>query len=444
MLESLRRYRLYLAITTGVLFLSFAFNVFGAVTTLGFNENFKDSESLVTNQVLCEGRYHHGQLLSFKDEKTPATTRVGCEPQKLKPYSSHFGLQGRVLVVAAAVTGIKETTFIKLATLATALVSALVLALTGLWVRRRYGLIPAVTFTALIAISPMVVGFGRNLYWAMPLMFASLAYTLWFYRPQAARKRAVWFWSGLGVLFYLRYLCGYEYVTSFTLMVAAAIAYHLYMGRAQRKSYLREFSLLLATAVLSFSLAIGTHVLALSTDTGSVSKAVETIKQRAVARTADAGPAAPIAIDGLRRNVKEVYHAATAYADLDAKAQSGSMPWAVIAAGANYLFLPVVRFPLALTEPFATYSQSFAALLLALAALFHFRQHWAAGLRREVDALFVAMGVGLAAMLSWLILAPSHSLVHAHINGILIYLPFAIFGYAAIGVAVQTLIRRLR
>jgi hypothetical protein len=45
--------------------------------------------------------------------------------------------------------------------------------------------------------------------------------------------------------------------------------------------------------------------------------------------------------------------------------------------------------------------------------------------------------------LSWLILARSHSLVHAHINGILLYLPFALFGYIIIGLYLQTLSGRV-
>lgn len=443
-----RRHWRFLAATTAVLFLAFTIDLFGAQPPAAFISNFQDSEALVTNQLICRGQPYGNQLLEIKTPEPGQNTFHECRPDVLKPYSSQFGLQGKIYTLAyqatTKVVPIGPLTFVALARIGTALLSAFVLALFVLWVRLRFGLIPAITTTALIGLSPMLVGFARNLFWALPLFVTPLVYALYRYNPLARIKQQIPFWAIVGLLLYLRYLCGYEYLTTLTIMVAAAVAYHLYRHRSPFTQYLRQFGLVLGVSVLAFALALATHMATLSQTAGSTANAITVVKSRALERTANADHYLAYPAMGLQANLSDAYRISNNYLNLDDHAQKSRI-WAAVAATINYALMPVAVSPVALVQPFATYMQSLLAFVLLLVVLYRTRHRWAARVEsRELRALFLAAALGLVGLLSWLVMAPSHSLVHAHINGILLYLPFALFGYVILGIGAQTLVSCLR
>jgi hypothetical protein len=291
----------------------------------------------------------------------------------------------------------------------------------------------------------MVVGFARNLYWALPLLILPFVYVLYAYKYDAHRKRQILFWGGLVALLYLRYLCGYEYITTITIMVAAAVVYYLFLAKGDRKMYVQQIALVFAASFLAFALAIGTHVMTLRTEAGSISGAASIIKDRAMTRTTQADKYLTYPIMGLKSNLNEYYQTANSYLDFDGRSQHRSQLWAAVASLMNYALMPVVNIPVTLNQPFATYIQSLTAFVAVLVFLYVTRARWVErARRREVDALFLGAAAGLVGLLSWLVLARSHSLVHGHINGILLYLPFALFGFTIIGLFLEARLVSLR
>lgn len=448
MFEMLKRNSLFLGPTILVLFLSFSIDFFGAMNTGAFTNNFKDSEALVTNQINCRGTYFSDQLLEVKIS-SGAIVQAVCDPTSLKAYSSQYGLQGKIYTLAykgsTSITHISTRAFVALAQLTTALMTALCFALLALWVKRRYGLFVANTFTFFVAISPMIVGFARNLYWALPLMFAPLIYILYFYEGAKSYRSKALFWVGLATLLYIRYLCGYEYITTLTIMLLAAITYFLILSSASKKRVVSELSIAFVVSVVSFTLALGTHIYSLKSSTGSFSAAASVVKNRALARTTGSADYLAFPINGLRANLNDVYQVSNSYLYLDEKTQNKSEAWATLVSFVNYTFLPVVSIPIALNQPFGVYSQSVLVYGLLLTILFYKRKVWLSKtMANEVRALSITALVGFIGFLSWLVMARSHSLVHAHINGILLYLPFALFGYMVIGIYLQVLVSKIR
>lgn len=431
-----------------VLFLSFAFDLFGAVPVPSFVGNFKDSEALVTNHIVCKGDLYAGQLLERK-HFDGGNVAPACDVELLKPYSSQFGLQARAYGLGyAALTSIvamRVDIYVGFMQLLTALVSALCFALLALWVRRRFGRWPAVSFVLLVAISPMLVSFARNLYWALPLMVLPLVFALFGYDRLVRRsagnwRRQVLFWSGLGVLLYLRYLCGYEYLTTLTIMVAAVVIYYLYLadGLQRVKRYAGQLTLVLVVSVLAFGAALGTHVLALRAPAGSASAAIKVIRARAAERTADSEKYLIYAYQGLRANSPDAYAITNNYLNLERRTEEPTQLGATGVSFLNYSMLPVIGLPIVLSQPFGLYVQSLAAFVLLLALLFVRRRQWLKQADiRQVEALFLAAAIGFVGYLSWMVLARPHSLAHAHINGVLLYLPFALFGFIIIGLYVR-------
>ena len=436
----------FIACSTLVLWLSFSFNIFGAMTQDAFMNNFKDSESLTVNSIVCVGQYFDGQLV-FR-QSVGASGKYVCDPAELTPYSSQFGLQGRLYTsvygALNSALGMSSVSYVIFAQLVTALLSALCFAIFAVWVRRRYGLIPALVVVAGIALSPMIVGFARNLYWALPLMVAPFLYTFIFYRSLGDKEiHPAVFWAGLFVLFYLRLLCGYEYVTSFTLSVFAGMVPYLYESRSRLREYFNQAIIVLGVAVLAFSTAIVTHVVSLSHSTGSVYSAIEVVKSRALERTLRGSEYTKYAIEGLKSNLPVVYSVADNYVHFDGKQQS--LKWAVVAAGLNYLFMPIALIPLQFAEPFGTILQSFLASMIILSVIFVYRKKlFDKKSLKRVEGLYAGLLTSIVAYVSWLIMASSHSLVHAHINGILMYLPYGLFAFTIVGLVLQRIFSKIR
>lgn len=434
----LKEGKLFFVVATLVLFLSFTINLFGVLTMFGFSS----SEYIVMNQIVCKGEVHNNQLLGFDVGKD--SQNVVCEPENLLPYYSQYGLQGKIYTIGYRVLdGLVDTpikVYARLAQVLTALTSASLVALIAWWVRGRYGLFVASIFIVLAACSPMVISFARDLYWAFPLMLAPLLLTLYFFKSSESRSWHIKFYVLLGILLYLRYLCGYEYLTTITIMVIAVMSYHLFLDKADRKTVFKHVGTAFGVSVVAFFMAFGTHIFTLQQSVGSFSRAVEIIEQRALVRTVDSSSHAKYAVLGFKNNLSSTYYIANEYLNLESKIGKESELWATMAATLNYALMPVTILPFISKEPIATYVHSVAFFILLLTILYVYKKRWIVVQQdRDIKALYVASIVGFAGFMSWLVIARSHSLVHAHINGVLLYLPFALFAYIIIGLYLQSL-----
>lgn len=442
----------FFILSTLFLFLSFSINGLGVLTTEQFIRNYKSSEALVASQVECRGELYGGQMLNPK-ASAPAGT---CDPQNYTPYMSQYGLQGRIYVLGYValdnLIGIWKGAYIALAQLGTALLSAVILSLVVVWVRGRFGKTVALTVLVGIALSPMIVGFSRNLYWALPLMFMPMAFTLYYFNPDRLKldKRSVVFFGALGLLLYIRFLTGYEFVSTFAVLPFALMAYFLYVSGAAAGQYIKAAILVGVVSFVAFGAALMTHVLSINSQTGSTRASIQVIKQRAVERTENADAYLKYAYSGFRGTVNDMYEITNTYTDYESRQMSGSRPVATIVSLLNYSLLPVVVLPVSLNNPLGTIVQSTLVFILVLAYLFRKRKKLRLnkGELRQLEGLFLACGIGLLGYLSWLVLANPHSIVHAHINGILLYLPSAIVGFIILGLVIRKnvpyLLRKLR
>lgn len=440
---------IFFIVSTTVLFFSFAFNGLGAMGNDAFMYNFKDSESLVVNNIKCQGELFGGQLLTKKEGY--AGSQDFCTKTSFTAYSSQYGLQGRIYTLTYKALGnlisISPSRYVVMAQIVTALLSAVTLALFALWAWLHIGKIAAYFTVFFISISPMIVGFSRNLYWALPLIFLPLIYVLFLYdKKNRLFRYPVLFWIGLGFLLYVRYLSGYEYITTITVMVAAAISYFLYLEKAALVNYAKYFLIVLFVSVSAFTLALSTHVVSLNSETGSISKSLEIVKERGFDRSSNYDKYLSYAYTGLESTEKEVYRITDVYVHFDKLRGTNSHAIATAVSLFNYSILPVVHIPIMLEEPFSTFAQSLSTLTGLVILVFIFRNKIFGKKKkdiRQVEALLLAFLIGYAGYMSWLVLAHSHSLVHAHINGILFYMPMALFGFIVIGLALEKMIKKV-
>ena len=432
--------------STALLFFSFAFNGFGTLPKDFFLYNYKDSESLVVNQVVCGGDAYSGQLLE----------RIGgfkglvntCDIVTLTGYSSQFGLQGKVYVTAYKIynsvskQGIEI--FISLAQIGTALLSALVLALFGFWVWKNIDRKSALVVIFLIAISPMLVGFSRNLYWVMPMLFLPLVDVLFtFEYAMENKKRMIIFSLGLFVILCARYLMGYEYITTITIMILAASSYYIFMKKEALIKYLWYFSILFGVSIVAFMVSLFIHIFSLNSQTGSYKESAKIVYSRAFERSINSDEYYNYAYDGMKNMENEVYVISNSYIKFDKLKDKNSHFIATVYSLISYAILPVMNVPISINQPFNIFVQSLSLFIILLliiyikkAKLFKPRMH------RQIDALYLSILLGFLGYLSWLVIAHSHSLVHLHINGITMYMPMVLFGYIILSLSLVNIFNK--
>lgn len=254
-----------------------------------------------------------------------------------------------------------------------------------------------------------------------------------------------YFLVGLSFLLYIKYLCGYEYITTITVMSMSVVSYFLYLNKSKLKDYIKNFMLVGAVSIFAFAGALTTHVYSLNSYTGSTKNSIKVIKNTAHERISSSDTYKNYVYDSTQRSLESHYRITDTYFHYENRKQSKSLSIAILVSIVNYALLPVINIPLTLNQPFAIYAQSTFLFIIVLVLLYIKRKSWVKKPEvGKIEALFMAAATGLVGSISWYIAANSHSLVHAHINGILVYLPFALFGYIIIGVWIENSVKKIR
>jgi hypothetical protein len=346
-----------------------------------------------------------------------------------EPYLSQFGLQG--VVMAWISPGDQWYGALRVATamLTAAVLSAAVVACWRAWGGRA-----ATVLLLFLTTSWWLNAFGLSTYWQLWTMLLPtlLPILVW---PKLGTGRGKWLRGGalLAGLVFLKCLCGYEYISTMLLAVAAGVAFHEFRGRFDLR-FLRAVVGAGVAGLVGFLVALGVHVAQLLTMYGSAGQ----IWQRMTARTFE--PADVSAVRDILRSWHE-----PVFGGLIANSDSPVRLWLFQAI--HYLISPAVNIP---THPTlglgptgflgfgsAQYGLPVWAFVVIWVLLtvqaFRGRQADAALQRR----LAVAAGLGLAGAWSWLVLAYGHMVFHLHIDTVVFYLPFLPLVYVMIALRVQ-------
>jgi H+/Cl- antiporter ClcA len=118
---------------------------------------------------------------------------------------------------------------------------------------------------------------------------------------------------------------------------------------------------------------------------------------------------------------------------------------------ANYALLPMISYPIALKEPLQTYVSSFFFSVIVFISLsintiknIRKRSSMISKKLNNERALFMGAIIGLLGVLSWLVLARGHSYVHAHINGIIFYLPYGLLLYTLLAIKLVKYFKKIK
>jgi hypothetical protein len=401
---------------TAVLYASFAHNLFWVPDgTLGYGPGFRvgyvgyDSE-LVLNRL-----------------KAAADGTAWWHPLVIAPdgrpawYQSQFGLQGVVLGGVFRACGGSVSAFGAVAAGGTALATAALLGLFFADLARRVSPAAGDAGAGLTACTPVLLPFATSLYWVPPLLFGPFV-AAWLLLPWSfgSGRRFALVAAAVGGLALLKGLCGYEYLSTVVLAPAAAVVYHRRAAGLSWRSVVAPAAGLVAAGVIGAAVAMGLHAVQLGALDGG--GGFDRIRERAATMTG-AG-----AIDPARFSLCVAPDPTSLPAPVRVHARH------VL----NAFWLPAAGTP-------TTWGPARAAAplgVVVLAALAAGVWAWRRA-PREVAALAPAAVVGLAGGLSWHVLAPTHTCLHAQFNLITYCVPFLPLAYALVGTAVAARFRRV-
>ncbi len=424
-----------------ILFLSFSINFFGVGSDDWYVGFQKDSDSLVLNKLVCSkdsNSWLIGQGIIAQNSYD-----IDCT-QPMTTYYSQIGLQGRIMqsmYVLVSFFSIDIQNFILFIKVIVPLMSALVMLSFCYWVFKRFGTADAYIVALLIANSVWIVGFSKSLYWAMPLLFLPFIVSLYLFRKKASLKLDTVFFITLFILFSAKFASGYEYTSVILISVVSAIVTIGVLDNINVKRMAYFVSASFIVGILAFMFTVGVHTALIKNNVGSFDKAVSIVKQRVLERTSQGQDFKKYVYGGLGATTPFAAEIMAQYLPLEIYKDTTPLVQTEFVSMANYALLPTISYPIALKEPLQTYVSSFffsviIFISLSINTIKNIRKRGSVISKKlnNERALFMGAIIGLLGVLSWLVLARGHSYVHAHINGIIFYLPYGLLLYTLLAI----------
>lgn len=440
---------LFFSVVWGVLFLSFFGNIFGVGLWREWFDGFqRDSSAIVEKTARCKEKSgYSGPLIVTKNEDYNSVMMAeDCDASLLKPYASQYGLQARIITALAPKDNAKLPSYFKKVNVVLSVVMAALMALVALRVRKLFGLVAAVVFATLVAFSPWIVGYAQNMYWIEPLMFAPFVFAFLCYSYCKLSKKLWLFYLGETILLFLKLLSGYEYISTIAVSVLVPIIFFELIDNKQKIIKLWKHAVMTCiVVVVAFAGAYATNFMALSDYYHSSDTALKMINERASERgLSGIRKMRAHAIGNLKTLLPESYTFADRFINMDELANDKGSTYQYLAINAvNYILLPALSLPLSIKGVFGDIIQSvFVWILVGYLLLFYLkRRHQSSKYYRS---FLWALHASLAGALSWLILMPGHALPHAHINGIVFYMPLLLFVYMVAGLYIGNIVKKRR
>ena len=267
-------------------------------------------------------------------------------------------------------------------------------------------------------------------------MFAPFVFSFGFYQIFKVKNKLPYFYAILGLLFGLKFLNGYEHATTLVISAFIPVVYFEFKDRSQKLLDLwRQAMWVLVAGLVGFAAAMLLNVMSLNSYYHSWSKSVHGVAARAEDRASFVTMQANVVV-GFQATLPDVYEVLNNYFNLEAMKSGQYNPVKYMMLSVlNYLLLPAVSLPIVLRQPIGVVVQSIFAVGLAAYFCLRWLQRQKAGQGiNNVRGVWASYWLGLVGAFSWLVVMPGHAYPHAHLNGIIFYMPFLIICYVIIGV----------
>lgn len=297
-----------------------------------------------------------------------------------------------------------------------AILSALCFVLILGWAYRNFGLVSASVMLLLITLSPWLTYYGYSLWWGLWCMYIPFVVTLLVlernYKHKMSTTRII-FYIALSV-FVKCVFNGFEIITTSLVAIICPIVFYYYL---EKKKFI-DFILFSAKVTFFSILAVVLEMLLLI------------VQVRCVKGTFWAGIEHIIISYQVRTQIAgdSIFAYYNSYPNLLRKyLKDNAFEWGFLPDGSKPFFFV------------------FLFILMAImGACVYFLSRGLTGLfRRRNTALLLTSAFSILAPMSWLIIFKQHSANHFHLDYIVWYVPFALYGFLVIGEFVSLLLYRL-
>lgn len=432
-----------------VLFISFFANIFGTGLSDKWFSDFQQRDSALIVQKTAECKDisdYDGPIMPQTPQDYAQFSKVGmCSTDITKPYDSQYGLQAR-LVAFFAPSGNQLGSYFKLVEIMLSAIMAVVFTLFLFRTVNIFNIKVAAVVFVLIAISPWIVGYARNMYWASFMMFVPFIFSFVTYQWFKTRQKMPLFYGLLGLFFLIKLLDGYEHVS--TILMSAfvpIIFFEVGMYSKRLIDLWKPAVLIVSVGVVVLVLALVINVASLTSYYGSTQQALSKVAARAESRSTGLADMQPYVISGFSETLPDTYQFIDQFYDLDQLRDGKAHPlkYAVLSA-LNYALLPAISLPVIIREPLSDILQSIAFLAVVAFFMLSFMKNNNRRTTAMIRALKYCYWISLLGAISWLVLMPGHAYPHAHLNAIIFYIPFLLICYVIIGMSIDDYLCKMK
>lgn len=428
-----------------LLSMSFVGNFFGTGLWNGWFDSFqKDSSAIIEKTVYCKSVANYdGPIVLSSGNYNDVMMDKNCDIAQMKPYVPQYGAQARVIAGLAPNDALRVPAYLKKVSIFLAILTALIMTFISLKIRKLFGFVPASVFVAMVALSPWIVGYAHNTYWIEPLMIAPFAVAFVGYQYFKRSKRLWLFYIIELLVLFLKLLNGYEHISTIAISVLVPIVFFELFDKKTKIIHLwKQAATVLVVTVVAFAGAYWMNFSSLTNYYGSSEKATEVINARASERgISGIRSMRAYAIGNLKILQPETYNFVNKIINLDELANNNGRTYKYILLNAlSYFLLPAVSLPIHINGMFGEVVQSIIFwVIIGYIIIFKTRKY----IQKKYHRAFLwSLHLSVAGALSWPILMPGHALPHAHINGIIFYMPLLLFVYMLVGLWIGYLVRQ--
>ena len=390
-----------------VLYLSFSYNFLGISGDFNSFENY--SEQLVIDGLSISSEtenYSLGRYLDPDKKKRLYIKSVHDFENSVvindtfEKYISQYGLQGEFFYFFVKEFNIRSIKTLK--NINSFLFSVTLLIIFN-WIFINIDRNSAFIFLASIILSPWVIDFSNNLYWVPFTWLLPFIWTLKFsLKANESATYLIMFYIALTSSFYIKFMSGFEYITTIGMLSVSPILYFYYVKKLSTKQALKLFTIIVFSFSTAFALSINSYI----------NKYGEESLSQIVNKRVDTGAIKTIA----DCEQYEIQHCEIYVKSLN------SNPLLVI--GKYFIFegfSPYTKYSDDVLESSSIIKRGLLkAVNLTFILIVFICFFIAFKNKRELVMLFFCM----LCPLSWYVLAKGHSYIHPHLNYILWYMPF--------------------
>lgn len=203
---------------------------------------------------------YSGEQVNTSYLNSPTKIQLYNQAYDYEPYYQQYGLQGKALSFL-----FQHVSFLKSADDLRFLFSALlaiVIVLVAAELGRSFSWLFAGCFFVSMMLSPQIIGFARNLYWATFLWFLPVYFSLVIYRKRTSKKTQYFFFLLFALSVALKCLAGYEYIT--TILIFSVFIYFIAPFTPSPAYSVRDSALMVSKFILfsivGFIVAVALHL----------------------------------------------------------------------------------------------------------------------------------------------------------------------------------------